>query len=207
MLAKPPTFLEEVISQDSEQYSAKSRDRSKSRGKRKETSLRIGQPPPPPSAPPLPTVENDNESVHSAASRRSKGKKPKESSLSRPKIMGNRDEDTHSQHSHGSSRSRNHSKKKENSFTSRPKAPSPRKIEPDVVEEPHIPNRFSDVLEEPEESVVIKLTELEELAPGIRQPKPKAEAQNQTNNKPKYSPFANFDQPEHQVQAARPSKT
>ena len=63
--------------------------------------------------------------------------------------MNNKDEDSHSQHSQASSHSRNHSKKKENSFTSKPKARSPKKVESEIINDPPVGSRFSDVLEEP----------------------------------------------------------
>lgn len=84
VLIKPPSILEEIVSQDSENYTNHSHARSAaSRKNKKENTIRIGTSP---QQPPLPK-EHDNDSVHSNASAKSKGKKAKESTLARPKVM------------------------------------------------------------------------------------------------------------------------
>jgi hypothetical protein len=126
MLMKPPSILDDIVSQDSENVTHKSNNRSlSSKRGRKENTIRIT---PPPQEHSVHSHDNDNDSVHSHASGRSKGKKTKENTLSRPKIVpspkADREDDTHSVHSNGSKHSHK-AAKKESNIMQRPKLEGP----------------------------------------------------------------------------------
>lgn len=169
MLMKPPPILDDLISQDSENYTARSKDRSsKTKQGKKENTLRFGSNPPPPADKPK---DYDSESVHSTGSRKSKDKRAKETTLSRPKVMGegsqHREDDAHSVHSNGSRHSHK-STKKENTIMSRPKMETamPRNREERPTEiEPKF-RSFKDAIAEPEESII------RVLEPSVDSPRP-----------------------------------
>jgi hypothetical protein len=73
MLMKPPSIFDDVVSQDSENYTVRSKQQSlKSRQPRKENTIKIGG-----QHEHEKSIERDNESVHSNASKRSKDKRAK----------------------------------------------------------------------------------------------------------------------------------
>lgn len=83
MLMKPPSILDEVISQDSENYTVQSKQQSM-RGKngKKENTIKIGGS----NEYKEKSNDRDNESIHSNGSKKSKDKRAKETTLGRPKI-------------------------------------------------------------------------------------------------------------------------